>query len=165
MGSRSDDVLLLEECDQGVRRLAALCGWAEELEDMWAETARAGVDSAERDEKEPVKKSRDEELQDAVDALTRDVENTLRLGKEQHEWLEGHVDRKIARPSGEDKEKEMVVGEERQEGKVVEEGSANMKPPDDPTSKVMAPVRKTEKREGEGSGLGHVFPHLRGSNL
>ncbi|KAF2211369.1 hypothetical protein CERZMDRAFT_112803 [Cercospora zeae-maydis SCOH1-5] len=36
LGTRADDVLLLEDCDSGVRRLAEACGWLEELEALSA---------------------------------------------------------------------------------------------------------------------------------
>lgn len=143
MGSRPDDVLMLEDCDSGVRKLAEACGWLEELEEIWAATAPAGaLERADEQVEPPVKKSRDELLQDEIDKLTRDVEKTLDMGRSQHEWLDKHLDRKIARKRDEEVEK----GE-------------NLKPPDDLESRVMAPIRK------EGGGLGHVFPHLKGSSL
>jgi NAD-dependent histone deacetylase SIR2 len=82
-------------------------------------------------------------LQEEIDKLTKDVESTLDLGKKQHEWLENHVDRKIARKADEEGE----VGE-------------NMKPPGSEDSRVMAPVKKED-----GEGLGHVFPHLKKAAL
>lgn len=144
MGSRPDDVLMLEDCDSGVRKLAEACGWLGELEEMWAQTARpddSDSTQTQEDEKPQPKKSRDELLQEEIDKLTKDVEKALDMGKEQHEWLEKHVDRKIARA---------------QEEGVVDKGT-NLKPPDDPESRTMAPIKK------EDGGLGHVFPHLKGS--
>lgn len=141
MGSRPDDVLLIEDCDSGVRKLAEACGWLEELEALWAETERE-----KEPEQEKPKKSRDELLQEEVDKLTKDVEETLRLGKAQHEWLEKHIDRKIARKQEEDaSERAQEVGQ-------------NLRPPDSTDEKRMAPV----KSEG---GLGHVFPHLKKGSL
>lgn len=142
MGSRPDDVLMLEDCDSGVRKLAEACGWLDELEALWAETARAEDVVPEEKEAQP-KKSRDELLQDEIDKLTNDVEKTLNMGKSQHEWLDNHVDPKIAR---EQEDEKAVKGE-------------NLRPPDDPESRTMAPVKREE------GGLGHVFPHLKGSNL
>jgi NAD-dependent histone deacetylase SIR2 len=146
MGSRPDDVLLLEDCDSGVRKLAEACGWLDELEALWKETARP------EDEKEEVvdkpKKNRDELLQEEIDKLTKDVESTLNMGKSQHEWLENHVDRKIARKTDSEEEE---MGE-------------NLRPPDDVESRVMAPVKKDGNGGGE-EGLGHVFPHLKKAAL
>ncbi|KAF2802147.1 NAD-dependent deacetylase sirtuin-2, partial [Mytilinidion resinicola] len=39
IGSRADDVLVLGDCDAGVRKLAEAAGWLEELEALWARTA------------------------------------------------------------------------------------------------------------------------------
>jgi NAD-dependent histone deacetylase SIR2 len=142
MGSRPDDVLMLEDCDGGVRKLAEACGWLEELEALWAETARP--DDPEKVEAEKPKKNRDELLQEEIDKLTKDVDSTLKLGKDQHDWLETHIDRKIARKQEDD---------ERQEK------SDNLRPPDDPDSKIMAPVAS------DGSGLDHVFPHMKKPSL
>ncbi|OCL14538.1 NAD-dependent deacetylase sirtuin-2, partial [Glonium stellatum] len=92
LGSRTDDVLLLGDCDVGVRRLAAACGWLEELEELWQQTAP----TKEVESKEKKKKSKDEQLEDEVEKLTKEVEQTLKLSENQHKWLETHVDRKIA---------------------------------------------------------------------
>jgi NAD-dependent histone deacetylase SIR2 len=141
IGSRPDDVLMLEDCDTGVRKLAEACGWLEELEALWAETERPQGPEAEK-----LKKSRDEILQDEVDKLTKDVEDTLRLGKSQHEWLEKHVDRKIARKQDDD----------TSEG--AQERSDSLRPPDGADDKRMAPVKSED-------GLGHVYPHLKKPSL
>ena len=37
LGTATDDVLILGDCDDGVRRLAEACGWLQELEKLWAE--------------------------------------------------------------------------------------------------------------------------------
>ena len=142
LGSRPDDVLLLEDCDAGVRKLAEACGWLEELEALWAETERP----PEPEEEKP-KKSRDDLLQDEVDKLTKDVESTLKLGKSQHEWLEKHIDRKIAR----EEEGNTAVDAQGQ--------SENLRPPDNSDSKILAPVKSGDQ------GLGHVFPHLKKPSL
>jgi NAD-dependent histone deacetylase SIR2 len=128
LGSRRDDVLMLQDCDSGVRKLAEACGWAEELEALWRETAK------EEDVVEEPEKSRDEKLQDEVDRLTRDVESTLKLGEAQKEWLEKDNARNA-------------------QGDAPKGASGNMRPPDDPHSRVLAPVAS--------SGLGHVFPHMK----
>jgi NAD-dependent histone deacetylase SIR2 len=138
MGSRPDDVLMLQDCDSGVRKLAEACGWLEELETQWAETAQPD-DEAKLAEDKP-KKTRDELLQDEVDKLTKDVESTLKLGESQHEWLAKHDDRKLASANEH----------------AAQDTSANMRPPDDPESKVLAPV---------ANGLSHVFPHLKKGSL
>ena len=106
MGSRPDDVLLLEDCDSGVRKLAKACGWLEELESLWAETAKEGshVEPLAKKAGE-VPKTRDEKLQEEVDKLTKEVEESLKIVDEQHEWLANHQDNKFARVQEEDEKK------------------------------------------------------------
>ena len=77
LGSRPDDVLLLGDCDTGVRKLAAACGWADELEARWAATAPKGMGELGRD----VEKSKDEALMDEVEKLTKEVDDTLHLSR------------------------------------------------------------------------------------
>jgi NAD-dependent histone deacetylase SIR2 len=86
LGSRPDDVLILKDCDTGVKELAAALGWSDELEELWAGTRKEG--QFEPEKKEEVKKSRDEQLQDEVDKLTKDIDKTLKLGEDQKKWLD-----------------------------------------------------------------------------
>jgi NAD-dependent histone deacetylase SIR2 len=71
LGSRTNDVLLLGDCDTGVRKLAKALGWEEELETLWEGT------KPEEEESNP--KTRDERLQEEVERLTEDVDRTLGL--------------------------------------------------------------------------------------
>jgi NAD-dependent histone deacetylase SIR2 len=109
LGHRADDVLVLEDCDSGVRKLAEACGWLEELESLWAETAKEGqYQPPEKQAVEEPKRDRDERLQDEVDKLTKEVEESLKLKDEQYKWLENHVDNKFARIRDEDKDEYTV---------------------------------------------------------
>jgi NAD-dependent histone deacetylase SIR2 len=145
LGSRPDDVLMLEDCDTGVRKLAEACGWLEELEALWATTARDGDQSTAPPEEE-MKKSRDEILQDEVDKLTKEVEENLKLGEAQHKWLENYMDKKIARgPQDSHNENEGL----------------EVRGTDNAESRTMAPVAKSTS----GSALGHVFPFLKKGSL
>ena len=98
LGYRSDDVLILGDCDGGVRKLAEACGWLEELEKLWARTtpkdagaiAASAAGTATLSEKETVaesSKSRDETLVDEVEKLAQEVDETLNLSK----WHEERV--------------------------------------------------------------------------
>ncbi|KAG9186139.1 NAD-dependent histone deacetylase SIR2 [Alternaria panax] len=144
LGQRADDVLLLEDCDSGVRKLAEACGWIDELEALWATTAPAEEPAP---PKEEVKKSHDELLEDEVDKLTREVEESLRLNQAEHEWLEKHVDNKLARKQD------------------------NRQDRDDSTTGVQPTVAAafrsspSETKTDPGGGLGHVFPHMNKSSL
>ena len=134
LGSRPDDVLILKDCDTGVKELAAALGWSDELDSLWADTKKEGQFVPEK--KEEVKKSRDEQLQDEVEKLTKDIDKTLKLGEDQQKWLDDDIPRGIS---------EKVRNEEKQ----------NLRPTDDADSRTLAPAKK----DG-GAGLGHIFPFL-----
>lgn len=136
LGSRPDDVLVLKDCDTGARELAGALGWTQELETLWAGTAKDGQFVPGK--KEEIKKSRDEVLQDEVDKLTKDVEKTLKLGEEQQKWLDDHFDKKLQGETHDDEEPAL--------------GSQSTKEQESRTLKAV------EKKNG--SGLGHIFPFL-----
>ncbi|KAF2625680.1 NAD-dependent deacetylase sirtuin-2 [Macroventuria anomochaeta] len=136
LGSRPDDVLILKDCDAGIKELASALGWSDELESLWAGTKKEGQFIPET--KEEVKKSRDEQLQDEVDKLTKDIDKTLKLGEHQQKWLDNHMGRKIP-------------------GEVRKEETEELRPTNDADSRTLAPVKKDE-----GGGLGHIFPFLGG---
>jgi NAD-dependent histone deacetylase SIR2 len=69
LGTRADDVLALETCDSGVRTLAHLLGWEEELDAEWAATALP---------KDPATSEGEE---DEVRKLTEDIGHALRLNE------------------------------------------------------------------------------------
>lgn len=78
LGSRPDDVLLLGDCDEGVRKFADAMGWRDELEAMWAET---DPDKGKAKENEKPK-SKQEKLDDDIDKLTRDIDKSLKVNEE-----------------------------------------------------------------------------------
>jgi NAD-dependent histone deacetylase SIR2 len=152
IGSRTDDVLILGDCDAGVRKLAEALGWLEELEELWAETAPKDAGK-----KEEPKKSRDEQLENEVDKLTKEVEESLRLSENQHKWLEGHLDKKVAK-----------IQENEEKGTLPETATAETEEePKTESSKTVSEFKseskaedKTEpaKKDPDGGSLGHVFP-------
>ena len=141
LGSRPDDVLLIGDCDTGVRKLAEACGWLDELESMWAKTQPEKAQPKTKAEKE--KKSRDEQLQDEVDKLTKEIEANLKLSQDQHTWLENHVDNKIARA---------------EEGE--REGPKADFHPGRETGQHPTDSESRSEESGVNSGLRHVFPWL-----
>ncbi|KXT07940.1 hypothetical protein AC579_6061 [Pseudocercospora musae] len=85
IGSRADDVVILDDCDAGVRELAKACGWLDELEEMWAKTApRKGNDIGRKQPEKEIAKTKDEKLEDEINKLTKEVDETLNLSK----WLQ-----------------------------------------------------------------------------
>lgn len=93
LGTSADDVLVLGDCDEGVRKLAKACGWLNELELLWKQTAPANGAANEvayaQDGQEPAAKQKhtDEELEDEISRLTKEVDETLNLSK----WHEEKV--------------------------------------------------------------------------
>ncbi|ORY03131.1 DHS-like NAD/FAD-binding domain-containing protein, partial [Clohesyomyces aquaticus] len=183
VGSRPDDVLILGDCDSGVRKLAEACGWLEELEEMWRKTA---PEKAGKPEKKP-KKTKDEELEEEVEKLTREVEQSLRLEEaqrkwvekdqekiakkqEQNRWLEKHLDNKMARVEEDEKKgiwegatAERDMTEEKTAGQpesatIEPEKSKGEEANGDSQSTVAEPEPKRFSKNTEG--LQHVFPHM-----
>lgn len=97
LGSRPDDVLLLEDCDAGVRKLADALGWGQELEELWEST---NPDKAERDRQEDaaLPKSRQERLDEEVEKLTKDIDATLKLSGEANLRIREELDKATSRP-------------------------------------------------------------------
>ena len=85
LGSRADDVLLLGDCDDGVRRLASALGWDEELEDLWRSICHMPQDDAKVDghvEVTKPEKSKDDKLEDEIAVLTKEVDSSLNISNE-----------------------------------------------------------------------------------
>ncbi|KAL2168359.1 hypothetical protein VTG60DRAFT_7337 [Thermothelomyces hinnuleus] len=81
-GTRADDVMVLGDCDAGVRKLAAALGWGDELEKSWRELV--GDQEAERQLQGASKRLA--ALHDEVGKLAEEVEEVLRIdGKERAE--------------------------------------------------------------------------------
>lgn len=93
MGSRPDDVLLLGDCDAGVRKFAAALGWLQELEALWAST---NPDQQARAAELAPPATKDERLHDEVERLTSEVDRTLHLT----DAYEAKVRGKLARGTG-----------------------------------------------------------------
>jgi len=110
MGSRPDDVLVLGDCDDGVRRLANACGWGYELEEMWKGTAGQGEN--EKGQEEIRAKTKDEELEDEVEKLTREVGRTLSLGREHEQRTRDDLDRRAVAEQGKTQPPEADIKEE-----------------------------------------------------
>ena len=104
LGSRPDDVLLLEDCDGGVRKLADALGWRNELEALWQSTRpKASAITIEED-------ARDEQtkLDDKVAELTQSIDRTLKLSNDHKEqfakdFARGEDAAVLTGPSAQDK--------------------------------------------------------------
>lgn len=76
LGSRPDDVVILGDCDDGVRKLAQALGWEEELERLWEE---ANPDKKSREEELAPPLTREERLENEINRLTAEVDMTLEI--------------------------------------------------------------------------------------
>ncbi|OTB17107.1 hypothetical protein K445DRAFT_316601 [Daldinia sp. EC12] len=76
MGSRADDVLVLGDCDSGIRKLADELGWRDELEALWRSIV--GEKEANR---QLSKTQKEEEIHDELEQLAGDVENKLGISE------------------------------------------------------------------------------------
>lgn len=89
LGSRPDDVLLLGDCDDGVRKFADAMGWRQELEDLWEST---NPNKADKEKQDQPLKTRQEQLDDEVDKLTKDIDTSLKLSGEAHERITSELE-------------------------------------------------------------------------
>jgi NAD-dependent histone deacetylase SIR2 len=80
LGSRTDDVIVLGECDEGVRNLADALGWRDELEALWKSV---GGDKRERElaalQEARMNMSKDELFEAEIAKLTGDIDKTLEI--------------------------------------------------------------------------------------
>jgi len=77
IGSRPNDVMLLGDCDVGIKKLADQLGWRQELDDLYK-----GV-TGNNDGQENVDntKTNDDLLQEGIDKLTKEIDETLERSK------------------------------------------------------------------------------------
>ena len=87
-GTRADDVLLLGDCDEEVRRLASALGWLEELEAL---RHSVGPDAGAKEQSSGVEKTKDEVLEDEIAKLTRDINETLKLSNNHKTSLQNQL--------------------------------------------------------------------------
>ncbi|KAI9751883.1 MAG: Sir2 histone deacetylase Hst2 [Candelina submexicana] len=118
LGSRPDDVLILGDCDTGVRKLAQALGWLEELDVLWAKT---NPDSASREEQNKPPNTKDEALEAEVEKLTGEVQTTLKLSNDHANRLREHLENKHDLKQGPNKE--AGAGKEIQKPAIAAEGS------------------------------------------
>lgn len=88
LGSRADDVLLLGDCDSGIRRLASSLGWTKELEALWDKTKPS---ESQKKSEELETKSRDEALEDEIAILTKEVDLSLKIADDHDVRVRKHL--------------------------------------------------------------------------
>ena len=133
LGSRADDVLLLQDCDDGVRKFADALGWREELEQEWA---RTNPEKVRKPEQDTIVKSRQEVLDDEVDKLTKDIDNSLKISGEASDRIKAELEKSAA----------------------ASPLNNSISPSSKPSDVLTTPHTTTSNTF---STLGHVFPHLK----
>lgn len=93
LGTRANDVLVLGDCDSGIRKLADELGWRDELEAEW----RAVVGEKEAERQLRSSEQRAAELQGQIEDLTNRVEEDLKLddGSDGHEEPDTEDENKV----------------------------------------------------------------------
>ncbi|KAK4247015.1 DHS-like NAD/FAD-binding domain-containing protein [Corynascus novoguineensis] len=120
-GTRADDVMVLGDCDAGVRKLADALGWRDELEKAWRELV--GDEEAERQLQGAAKRLA--ALHDEVGKLAEEVEEALHIDEK-----EG--DQEVVKESqkGQDRDASAAGSAEQTEESVKGEAGSNTNLPD-----------------------------------
>ncbi|KAI5303188.1 hexokinase A [Ascosphaera pollenicola] len=98
IGSRPDDVLLLKDCDIGVRQLARALGWEDDLQNLWEKInpeKAAAEKAAERQQSPtqlPAEGSR-KALQAEIERLTAEVDETLHISRSHEDKVRSELER------------------------------------------------------------------------
>jgi NAD-dependent histone deacetylase SIR2 len=93
LGSRPDDVMVLGDCDEGVRKLADALGWRDELESMWFEVGgKAKEKEASRLREQRKAMSKDELLETEIEKLTGEVDAALKISKDHEERVSNQLE-------------------------------------------------------------------------
>lgn len=147
LGSRPDDVLLLGDCDAGVRKFAKALGWLDELEALW-ETTNPDPQARERENAPP--RTRDQQLEDEVERLTLEVDKSLSVS----DSYQAKVRQKLGNESEKNLTRDQSATDENRPGT-------------DQQRENHGESAGSGKPDGqaETTRLGHVFPHMRKSSL
>ncbi|KAJ0317784.1 hypothetical protein COL5a_010972 [Colletotrichum fioriniae] len=88
MGRRADDVVELGTCDAGVRKVAALLGWGDELEALWR--GIVGEKEAKRQLASAAGEGEDD-LEEEIRRVTEGVDTALKLDDDKDDEKEEHA--------------------------------------------------------------------------
>jgi len=155
IGSRADDVLLLGDCDAGVRKLATALGWLDELEALWEETSPNK--NQEEQQQSQSTKTKDEVLEDEIENLTAEVNHSLKLSNDHHSWLKKHLTdkHKIGAQAGNTAEYKIASSEQKPIDTESEKAKSGVT-----SGKGSGSHEENASSQGEGD-LGHIYPHLK----
>ena len=140
LGTRPDDVLMLEDCDSGVYKLAAALGWSEELESLFRETNPRPA-SKDIDVESAPALSEHDALEREVHRLTSEIEQTLKTSQSHEIRVRGQL-----------------------EGFKKSDSKLSVNPTDramnDNIARMSDLTMSEQVSDHEGKGLRHVFPHM-----
>ena len=170
LGSRADDVLLLGECDAGVRRLASALGWLDELEALWTKT---NLEKSGPIQKQP-EKTKDEVLEDEIHKLTAEVDQSLRLSNDHTARLrndlgESHGEETIDEGGSDASSTFEITNAKVEKMSTPSNGATYEAPPADSHSTSPGSLHQQStlpnlshgpEDDTQKSELDHVFPHI-----
>ncbi|MCJ1281809.1 Sir2 histone deacetylase Hst2 [Xylographa opegraphella] len=144
-GCRADDVLIIGDCDEGVRRLASALGWLGELEALWNQTQPALV----REKQESrVEKTKDEIVTDEVAKLTAEIEKSLEISADHTASVKQSL-----------REEHGVTESSSKIQRLPSSGDATERHEDSP-NKYNSSTINSKPEKSQSTELLHVFPHM-----
>lgn len=82
LGSRADDVLILGDCDAGVRKLVTALGWESDLENLRKEsTSNKETDNDVRD-LPATPKTKEQRIDNEIATITKEIDKSLKISSE-----------------------------------------------------------------------------------
>lgn len=144
-GTRPDDVLLLGDCDEGVRKFADALGWRDELEELW-ESTNPSKDVEKKQQGPP--KTRQEKLDDEIEKLTKEIDTSLKLSAEANERIRGDLEKNGSKVTSDSHS----TPESLTRDKVTSDSHSTSLARDEVTTQAA-------------TNLAHIFPHLKEDRL
>lgn len=152
-GSRPDDVVFLGACDEGVRKLSDALGWRDELESIWLEVGgKVKEKEAERLREQRKAMSKDEALEEQIQQLTNEIDDTLQVSNEHTQRVNDHLQKNsnsgsaVTTPSDESGRPILSAPSVTSPSKDVESNAGLKEPPPTPATKENTPLN-TEKTD------------------
>ncbi|MCJ1430665.1 Sir2 histone deacetylase Hst2 [Xylographa pallens] len=151
LGSRADDVLIVGDCDEGVRRLASALGWLDELEALWITTQPEPVKGKQEPRNE---KTKDEIVADEVAKITDDIEKSLNSSANHIAWVKESLSKEygVDKPSG---GTQHIPGDDK-------ERAAEAERYEELSNKHTSSTANGHLEKPSRTELQHVFPHMTG---
>ncbi|KEY66362.1 hypothetical protein S7711_09714 [Stachybotrys chartarum IBT 7711] len=139
LGSRADDVLELGPCDKGIRKLADLLGWRDELEELW----KSVVGEEETRRQNRSQQEVEQEVEHEVHELADRIESSLKMEEAE------------SGDTAEDKDANTTKALDRQEPEL-QEKEAGGEIINDSTTNELQHRTKEEKPEEDSKTTGAV---------